>query len=198
MSAAAGSSFAELLTAWSTLGIGVGGVAVTIWQFRKSGFHPILSSRIDARREACDLRIVNRGRTSGIIGQLLVLRASNSIIQGVKFEGFPGESFRPLVLPALGSMRVVIQAPPKSVLPRDVVLLVDIGAKKPQRVTPVPIDPQLGIYGTQSVLPPSAPTSDVNVPAAAPAQPCPPPREERRLHNLRRKIAGLVVTVRQG
>jgi hypothetical protein len=136
MTATPPSSFAELLTAWSTLGIGVVGSGVTLWQFRKSGFRPKFSARIDAPREACELRIVNRGRATGIIGQLLVRQANGEIVTDVEFEGFANGVFTSLALPGLGSMRILIQAPPGIALPKDIAMVVDFGAKKPQVVTP--------------------------------------------------------------
>jgi hypothetical protein len=156
MIAAPPSSFAELLGAWSTLGIGVIGVVVTVWQFRKSAFRPKLTARMDAAHEACELRIVNRGRTTGVIGQVLVGHAKNEFMTDVRFDGFTDGLFTSVALPALASMRLLIEAPPQAELPRDLVLVVDVGAKKPRTVKPAVMEQGIGLYGLQSVLPPGA------------------------------------------
>jgi hypothetical protein len=164
-SAAAGPSVTDWISALSTLGIGVLGIIITLWQWYKTGFRPKLRSRMDARHEACELRIVNRGRGSGIIEQILVRRPDNIIVRDAVFEGFKRGKFQPLVIPALGVARVIIQAPGKETFERGITLLVGVGKDKPKETTPDVMPRGLGLYGLESILPPGTATD-------LPACPC--------------------------
>lgn len=149
---AAEPTITDWISAVSTASIGVLGFLITIWQWRKMGFSPRLAARIDPRREAIDLHIVNTGRAGGIIDQIDVLGPDNEIIEDAVFEGFAGDGFRPMALPAMASMRVIIQAPENRTFAAGVTLHVDVGANKPKAISPAASE--LGIYGLTSVLPP--------------------------------------------
>ncbi len=130
---------------------------MTVWQWRRTGFSPRLISRIDAPREAIELLIVNKGRAAGIIDQVDVLRP-DKLIADAEYEGFTNRTFRPLALPAMASMRIIIQAPEGQTFVAGARLLVGIGAAQPKIVIPTDTPAELGIFGLTSVLPPGTPT----------------------------------------
>jgi hypothetical protein len=133
------------------------GAVITVSQGRRSGFLPRLTSRIDAANEAIELWVANRGRASGIVDQVDVLNPDHSIVEDAVFEGFTDGMFRPLALPAMASMRIIIQAP-EDRFQTGVRLIVGMGASKPQVLTPSVVQPGLGLFGLKSVLPPGTPT----------------------------------------
>lgn len=152
-----GPSITDWISALSTAALGLLGFAITGYQWRKSGFNPRLTSRIDATHQGIELRIVNRGRGGGIIDQIDVVGSDYEIITA-EYDGFTNKAFRSLTLPALASMRIIIQAPQGDPFPSVVRLLVGLGGTKPEEVTPVPTAEGVGIYGLTSVLPPGTAT----------------------------------------
>lgn len=152
-----GPTVTDWISAVSTAALGVLGAVITVSQGRKSGFLPRLTSRIDAANEAIELRVANRGRAGGIVDQIDVLNPDHSFEDDAVFEGFTGGGFRPLALPAMASMRIIIQAP-EDRFQIGVRLIVGIGAGKPQVLTPSVVQPGLGLFGLKSVLPPGTPT----------------------------------------
>ena len=147
----------DWISAISTAALGVIGAVITASQWRRSGFLPTLTSRIDASNEAIELRVANRGRAGGIVDQVDVLNPDQSIVEDAVFEGFTDGAFRPLALPAMASMRIIIQAPHDR-FRAGVRLIVGVGASKPQVLTPSVVEPGLGLFGLKSVLPPGTPT----------------------------------------
>jgi hypothetical protein len=156
-------SVTDWISAVSTAALGILGFVITWWQWRKSGFSPQLTSRIDASREAIELLLVNKGRASGIIDQVSVLRPISAakadgkfdvFDEDAKFEGFTDGVFRPFALPAMASARIVIQAPEKQAFDADITVLVGVGRPKPREIVPAKIPAGLGIFGLRSVLPP--------------------------------------------
>ena len=109
-------SITDWISAISTAALGVLGAVITLWQWSMSRFRPKLSSRIDAQREAIELLIRNKGRASGIIDQVRILLPDNRFEDGVHFKGFPNDEYRSLSLPAMSSMRIIIQDPPGGTL----------------------------------------------------------------------------------
>lgn len=154
---ATGSSITDWISAVSTASLGVLGFAITGYQWRRTGFSPLLTSRIDFSRQGIELRIVNRGRAAGIIDQVDVAR-SNYEILNAEYEGFTDRAFRSLAMPALGSLRIIIEAPQSEPFPADVRLLVGLGGTKFEEVVPIPMPEGVGIYGLASVLPPGTST----------------------------------------
>lgn len=152
-----GPTVTDWISAVSAAALGVLGAIITVSQGRKSGFLPRLTSRIDAAHEAIEVRIANRGRAAGIVDQIDVLNADQSIVEDAVFEGFTDGAFRPLALPPMASMRVIIQAP-EDRFQAGVRVIVGIGASKPQVLTPSVVEPGLGLFGLKSVLPPGTPT----------------------------------------
>src|SRR6201999_1033589 len=117
------------------------------WQWRMTKFRPVISSRIDAPREAIELWIVNKGRASGIIDRVQILQPDKTIERRAQFESFPGNAYRPLSLPAMASMRIIIQAPPNVTFDAGVKVLVGVGQAEPEEITPKEITSGLGLYG---------------------------------------------------
>jgi hypothetical protein len=144
----------DWISAISTAALGVLGAVITIWQWSMTRFRPKLSSRIDAQREAIELWIVNKGRASGIIDRVQILRPDKTIENRAQFESFPGNEYRSLSLPAMASMRIIIQAPPDTTFDAGIELLIGVGRAKPRPITPTEITPGIGLYGLKSVLPP--------------------------------------------
>jgi hypothetical protein len=151
-------SFAAPITAWisaiATAALGVLGFFVTIWQWRRAGFSPQLTSRIDARGEAIELRIVNTGRAAGIIDQIYVVLSNSQIVDDAEYEGFRDNTFRSFALPAMSSVRIIVQAPEGGSFAKGAALLVGVGGSEPRRVTPTAAPGGVGLYGLASVLPP--------------------------------------------
>src|SRR4051812_4798261 len=110
-------NMAEWISAISTAALGVLGAVITIWQWSMTRFRPKLSARIDTQREAIELWIVNKGRASGIIDRVQILLPDKKIEGRAQFESFPGNEYRPLSLPAMASVRIIIEAPPNDDFP---------------------------------------------------------------------------------
>jgi hypothetical protein len=144
----------DWISAISTAALGVLGAVITIWQWSMTRFRPKLSSRIDAQREAIELWIVNKGRASGIIDRVQILRPDKRIERRAQFESFPDNAYRPLSLPAMSSVRIIIQAPPDATFDTGVQVLVGVGQAEPKIIAPTEMAPGLGLYGLKSVLPP--------------------------------------------
>jgi hypothetical protein len=148
-------SITDWISALSTASLGVLGFFVTVWQWRRTGYRPRLTARVDGKREAIELMIVNTGRAGGIIDVVEVLRPDGEVVEAVECEGFPQGAFRPLALPAMASMRIIIQSPPDQSFPDGVRLAVGTGSGRPREITPTPTAPNVGLFGLTSVLPPS-------------------------------------------
>jgi hypothetical protein len=148
------SNVAAWIGAVSTAALGLVGAVFAFWQWLMTRFRPDPSSRIDEEREAIELLIVNKGRASGIIDRVQILRPNKTIDDRAQFEGFPDEEYRPLSLPALASMRIIIQAPLKATFDTGVKVIVGVGRAEPKIITPTEISSGLGLYGVRSVLPP--------------------------------------------
>lgn len=156
-------SVTDWISAIATAVIGAVAVFITLWQWHRSAFSPKITSRIDAKRQAIELRIVNKSRASGIIDQISVQRPGHAaknddpfdiIIDDVRFEGFTDDTFRPFALPAMASARIIIQAPEDQTFAANVEVQVDVGKTKPVPTVPDEVAPGLGIFGLRSVLPP--------------------------------------------
>ena len=99
----AGPSITDWISAVSTAALGVLGSFVTIWQWRRTGFSPKIRPRIDKRRQAIEVQIVNTGRAGGIINQIDIVtpgqeRKEYDVVDEVAFKGFPDEAFRSVAL----------------------------------------------------------------------------------------------------
>ena len=154
-----GPSITDWISAISTAALGALGFIITGYQWRKTGFNPKLTSRIDTAYQGIELRIENRGRAAGIIDQVDVVQLDNEVAPA-EYEGFSGNAFRSIALPALASMRLIIRAPKGYPFERGVRLLVGLGGTKFAEVVPVVATEGIGIYGLTSVLPPGTTTQD--------------------------------------
>ena len=154
---ATGPSVTDWISAVSTAALGVLGLGITYYQWRKTGFNPQLTSRIDAQRQGIELKIKNNGRAAGIIDQVDVVRSDREVVDA-EYEGFTNSVFRSVALPALASMRIIIKAPRGHPFDPEVFLLVGVGATKSEEVIPATAEKGVGIYGLTSVLPPGTPT----------------------------------------
>jgi hypothetical protein len=154
---AADPSVTDWISSVSTAAIGMLGFLITGYQWRRSGFDPQLTSRIDVLRQGIELKIVNKGRASGIIDQIDVAGPNNEILDA-EYEGFNNKAFRSLALPAMASIRIIIQAPKDQPFESGARLLVGLGGTTHEEVTPVRAEEGVGIYGLTSVLPPGTPT----------------------------------------
>jgi hypothetical protein len=152
-----GPSITDWISAVSTAALGILGAFVTIWQWHRSSFRPKIRPRIDNRRQAVEVQIINTGRAGGIVNQVDIVvpgqaRNEFDVVDGVAFKGFTDEKFRPVALPALASMLIVIRAPADQPFATSVRVLVDVGAARPKKVSPVSTN--LGLAGLASILPP--------------------------------------------
>jgi hypothetical protein len=144
----------DWISAISTAVLGGLGAVFGVWQWIMAKFRPKPSAHIDARREAIELWIINKGRATGVIDQIEILLPDGTIEERALFEGFPGNNYRPLSLPAMSSMRIIIQAPPGTVFDAGTQVLIGMGRAKPKIITPIEITSGIGIHGLKSVLPP--------------------------------------------
>ena len=149
-------SVTDWISAISTAGLGVVGLSVTVWQWRRSGFRPKVTARIDGQHEAIEVLVVNRGRAGWIISQLDVAFPDGHVHTNAIFNSFPDGAFRPLILVPLATMRIVIEAPEQQPFPASVMVIADVGGRQPITVTPSAAAPGLGIFGLKSVLPAGA------------------------------------------
>jgi hypothetical protein len=149
-------SITDWISALSTAALGVLGFFVTVWQWRRSGYRPRLSARIDGKREAIELMIVNSGRAGGIIDTIEVVRPDDEVVEDATYEGFRDGAFRPLALPAMASMRIIVQAPSDRSFPEGVQLLVGVGDGQPRNVPLKHTAPNVGLFGLASILPPGS------------------------------------------
>lgn len=150
----------EWISAISTATLGVVGLLFTRWQWKASGFRPTLSARIDARREAIELKIDNKGRAAGVVEGVYVLQPKGNhmvIDEEAIFEGFTDEKFRPVLLPGFASMRLVIEAPEHHNFSEQAQLKVELGSVKDEPV-PLEVESKVSLFGLKSVLPPGTKT----------------------------------------
>jgi hypothetical protein len=146
----------DWISAISTAVLGVLGVFITFWQWTASGFRPKLSARIEAASNAMELKIVNKGRATGIIDRIVVVKPGGMrarIRVEARFESFPDGNFQALALPGLAQIKIIIEARPDEPFPRDVQLKIELGRGKDRYLTPV-VDHDVSLYGLKSVLPP--------------------------------------------
>lgn len=105
-------SVTDWIGALATASLGLLGLGVTLWQWRASGFRIKLSARIDKRHEAIELRIINKGRGTGIVERVIVetLR-TNGTWAGVaaNVDGFDDGQFVPMALPGSSAMNLIIK-----------------------------------------------------------------------------------------
>jgi hypothetical protein len=156
LAASSAPKITEWISAISTATLGLLGLTFTIWQWKANGFRPRLSARIDAAREAIELKIVNKGRAGGVVEEVLVVHPVGELLaidREVRFEGFEGGEFRSIALPGFAQMRLIIQAPEDHNFAEHTKLQVGIGRAKDKDV-PLTVEPELRLYGLKSVLPP--------------------------------------------
>jgi hypothetical protein len=144
----------DWISAISTAALGLLGAVFGVWQWIMARFRPKPSARIDAQREAIELWIINKGRATGVIDRIDILLPNGIIEERARFESFPGNIYRPLSLPAMSSMRIIIQAPPGTTFAAGIRVLIGMGRIKPKIIAPTEIASGLAIYGLRSVLPP--------------------------------------------
>jgi hypothetical protein len=146
----------DWISAIATAALGLFGFIFTMWQWKASGFKPAISARIEQKRYAVELKIVNTGRAAGYVDSVLVSqRHKGRMIEvDARYEGFPKKEFVPIALPGLASMRLIIEAVDANhPFPRDVTLYVGLGSDDRKAVEPV-VTTGVSIYGLRTVLPP--------------------------------------------
>ena len=131
--------------------IGLLGIAITIWQWRASGFRPTVSAVVDKPGEAMEIRIVNKGRADGVIERVVPIDAGQLVLEDIRFEGYRDERFKPTYLPGLGSMRLILMAPESRSFADDDLVKIEWGFGS-STLRPDPVD--VALYGLPSVLPP--------------------------------------------
>jgi|SRR5580704_10986333 hypothetical protein len=147
-------SITDWISAVSTAALGLLGFVVAGWQWHRSGFCLKIRSRIDDPRQGIEIEIRNKGRIGGIISQVIVVEPDDSIVSDVTVDGFYDGSFKPIRLPAMSSMLLVIQAPKGRSFNPGVRVAVSAGKRRSKIVTPAKVPPDIGIAGLTSVLPP--------------------------------------------
>jgi hypothetical protein len=148
------SELASAATDWlgsvSAALIGTLGLGVTAWQWRASGFRPVIHAEIDPRGQAIRLQVRNKGRGSGVIDDVTVVEGEFAV-KDVRFEGFPDQAFDPLSIPAFTEIRIIIMAPDDGSFPLNDLVKVHWGGKS-KFVRPTPV--KVGLWGLRSILPP--------------------------------------------
>jgi len=137
----------------------LGGLAVfiTLWQWIASGYRPHISARIEKAGSAIELRIRNKGRASGIVDRVVVVKPRDDLLVrvDVRFDSFPDGKFQPIALPGLAQMKIIIETIEDERLPEHVQLKVELGRKKDRYLTPDLVS-EVSLRGLKSVLPPGA------------------------------------------
>jgi hypothetical protein len=147
----------DWISAISSAVLGALAVFITLWQWTASGFRPRLSVRIEEARTAIELRIRNKGRATGIVDRVVVVKARNGLLVGVnaQFNSFPDGKFQALALLGLAQMTIIIEALDGEQFPENVQVKVEIGHAKPEYKTPDVVS-DVSLRGLRSVLPPGA------------------------------------------
>jgi RecB family exonuclease len=151
-----GSTTTDWISAISTAVLGGLGVFITVWQWTASGFRPRLTARVEAARNAMELKIVNKGRATGIIDRIVVVKAGRmreKVRVDARFESFPGGKFQALALPGLAQIKIMIEAEQDNPFPQNVELKIELGRGKDRYLSPV-VDSEVSLFGLKSVLPP--------------------------------------------
>jgi hypothetical protein len=146
-------STTDWISAISTAVLGGLGVFITFWQWTASGSRPKLSARVEA---AMELKIINKGRATGIIDRIVVVkpgRMREKLRVNARFESFPDGEFRALALPGLTQIKIIIEAEQSQPFPQNVELKIELGRGKDQYLSPV-VDNEVSLFGLKSVLPP--------------------------------------------
>ncbi|WP_328520538.1 hypothetical protein [Kribbella sp. NBC_00359] len=131
------------------------GLFLTGWQWVASGFRPRLVSRIDANREAIEIKIRNRGRASGIVERVAVVAplGDDLEVQEATFNGFPVGRFAPFIVPGAAAVRLIIEAPDSGSFRPNISLIIDVGEAQARHVVPRH-DSRVSLFGLRSVMPP--------------------------------------------
>jgi hypothetical protein len=146
------SAVTDWIGALSAAVLGIFGFTFTAWQWWVSRFRPKMTARIDARREAIELRVVNRGRGTGVIHRVAVIDRKQFVLP-ISVEGFSNGAFTPVALPSFSAMHLIIMASNDATFTAEIRVKVEWwdGAKM---IEPLHVD--VGLYGLKSVLPPKA------------------------------------------
>jgi hypothetical protein len=146
------SAVTDWIGALSTALLGIFGFTFTAWQWWASRFRPKPTARVDARREAIELRVANRGRGAGVIHHVAVVDRKQLAVP-ISVEGFSNGVFTPVGLPSFSAMRLIIMAPKGATFTDENRVKVEWwdGSKI---IEPLHVD--VGLYGLKSVLPPKA------------------------------------------
>jgi hypothetical protein len=161
------SSVTEWITALSTLGLGILGFAFGVWQWRGSGFRPAMSATIDDRRQAMQVIIDNRGRGSGVIRRVAIVKQRKGQDYDVEcvVDSFP-DGYKPTELTGFATMRLVIRVLTPDPIPADpaerrkhrfdenVEVLVKWGSGKETYLDPEHIE-DVSFWTLKSELPPT-------------------------------------------
>jgi hypothetical protein len=139
----------DWISAISSAVLGALAVFITLWQWTASGFRPRLSVRIEEARTAIELRIRNKGRATGIVDRVVVVKPRNGLLVGVNAQ------FQALALLGLAQMTIIIEALDGEQFPENVQVKVEIGHAKPEYKTPDVVS-DVSLRGLRSVLPPGA------------------------------------------
>jgi hypothetical protein len=171
-------SATDWISAISSAVLGGLAVFITIWQWTASGFRPHLSVRIEKPRTAIELRIRNKGRATGIVERVVVVKPrarpqpagsghrrrlrlpwprDRGLLVGVnaRFDSFPDGKFQALALLGLTQMKIIIEALDNEPFPENVKVKVELGRSKPKYKAPDMVS-DVSLRGLKSVLPPSA------------------------------------------
>ena len=103
-----------------------------------------------------ELKIVNKGRATGIIDRIVVVkpgRMREKLRVNARFESFPDGEFQALALPGLAQIKIIIEAEQSQPFPQNVQLKIELGRGKDQYRSPV-VDNEVSLFGLKSVLPP--------------------------------------------
>jgi hypothetical protein len=150
-------SITDWISAISSAVLGGLAVFITLWQWTASGFRPRLSARIEKARTAIELRVRNKGRATGIIDRVVVVKPRDDLLVRVnaRFDSFPDGNFQAIALLGLAQMKIIIEPLEDNQFPENVQLKVELGRKKDQYLTPDLVS-EVSLRGLKSVLPPSA------------------------------------------
>jgi hypothetical protein len=143
------STTTDWIGAIATATLGLVGVAITLWQWRASGFRPRPSAQIDPNRQAVRVLITNRGRGNGFIDHVAIIDERQLAVDEVTFKGFANGHFEPVALASLTAMSLIIETTSRS-LPDPIDVVVQWASTR-KTIKPRPVT--VGLYGLHSRIP---------------------------------------------
>jgi hypothetical protein len=146
----------DWISAISAAALGFIGLIFAFWQWQASGFRPKFSARREKGGRAIELKVVNKGRAAGTVGEVYVYhnKGEDQVAEeDIHFNGFDNGEFTPVHLPGFAQMRLIIETPKDRRFSERTKLKVGTGRRRYKNVK-LKVEKDVALFGLSSLLPP--------------------------------------------